>query len=361
VRELCTYMMVGVGMANEDQLAILRSGVEQWNQWRRYHPDIHVDLTQADLNNADLREANLREADLTQADLRLADLRGADLTRAHLHRAYLFRTKLTGAYLVGMDLNAADLVGADLSGANLQGADLRRADLIGANLRGADLSGAKLIGASLARTHLEHAILDGCYIYGISAWDLHLDGTRQANLRITLSSEPEILVDNLEVAQFLHMMLNNQAIRAVIDTITSKVVLILGRFSNTRKPVLEALRDALRARGYVPVLFDFEPSVERNLTETITLLARMARFVIADLTEPVSIPQELQAIVPDVQVAVRPIIAKGFTPYALFADFHGYPWMLDVYTYTDLDGLVASIEDEIIAPAEAKVKAQREK
>jgi len=29
----------------------------------------------------------------------------------------------------------------------------------------------------------------------------------------------------------------------------------------------------------------------RNLTETITLLARMARFIIADLTDPSSIPR----------------------------------------------------------------------
>ena len=36
----------------------------------------------------------------------------------------------------------------------------------------------------------------------------------------------------------------------------------------------------------------------RDITETVTLLARMARFFIADLAEPSSIPKELEAIAP---------------------------------------------------------------
>jgi len=66
----------------------------------------------------------------------------------------------------------------------------------------------------------------------------------------------------------------------------SKVVLILGRFSEERKPILDALREALRARRYVPILFDFSGPESRDTTETVTLLARMARFVVADLTDP---------------------------------------------------------------------------
>jgi hypothetical protein len=40
--------------------------------------------------------------------------------------------------------------------------------------------------------------------------------------------KPAITVDNIEVAQFIYLMLHNQKIRDVIDTITSKAVLILG-------------------------------------------------------------------------------------------------------------------------------------
>jgi len=42
--------------------------------------------------------------------------------------------------------------------------------------------------------------------------------------------EPVITVDNIEVAQFIYLLLNNRAICNVIDAIASKAVLILGRF-----------------------------------------------------------------------------------------------------------------------------------
>jgi hypothetical protein len=50
-------------------------------------------------------------------------------------------------------------------------------------------------------------------------------------------------------------MLNNQKVRDVIDAITSKVVLILGRFAADRRAVLDALREELRKRDYLPILF----------------------------------------------------------------------------------------------------------
>ncbi|HEX5439829.1 MAG TPA: hypothetical protein VFW76_03020, partial [Ktedonobacterales bacterium] len=74
--------------------------------------------------------------------------------------------------------------------------------------------------------------------------------------------------------------------RRLVVHITSKVVLILGSFSAERKPVLDALREALRRHpnGYIPVLFDFEPQASRPVLETVKTLANLARFVIADLT-----------------------------------------------------------------------------
>jgi hypothetical protein len=138
------------------------------------------------------------------------------------------------------------------------------------------------------------ADLTYCRIYGVSAWGLKLnDNTRQQNLIITSEKQSKITVDNIEVAQFIYLLLNNEKIRDVIDTITSKAVLILGRFTPERKQVLDALRDELRKRNYLPIVFDFEKSAGRDITETVSLLARMARFVVADITDARSIPQEL--------------------------------------------------------------------
>jgi hypothetical protein len=205
----------------------------------------------------------------------------------------------------------ADLGRANLDGVALARANLRRANLSGATLVGVNLSAADLRNASVVCTDLTGADLTGCCIYGISVWGVKLGGVKQQNLIITPEDEPEITVDNIEVAQFIYLLLHNEKLRDVIDTITSKVVLILGRFTDERKKVLDALREELRNRHYVAIVFDFELPKRRNVTETVTLLARMARFVIADLTDPSSIPQELQAMIPSIRVPVQPLLLEG--------------------------------------------------
>jgi hypothetical protein len=55
------------------------------------------------------------------------------------------------------------------------------------------------------------------------SWGVKLEGARQQNLIITPAIEPEIAVDNIEVGQFIYLLLHNEKIRDVIDTITSKV------------------------------------------------------------------------------------------------------------------------------------------
>jgi hypothetical protein len=179
-------------------------------------------------------------------------------------------------------------------------------------------------------------------------------------LVITQESEPEITVDNIEIAQFIYLMLNNQKVRDVIDTITSKVVLILGRFTADRKAVLDALREVLRKRNYVPILFDFNVPATRDITETVSLLARMARFIIADITDPSSIPKELEAIVPGLAVPVQPLLESS-RPYAMFKDYWKYDWVLPVYRYEGLEQLLEKLPEKVIDPSEGKVKALQER
>ena len=123
--------------------------------------------------------------------------------------------------------------------------------------------------------------------------------------------------------------------------------------------MLDALREELRQRDYTPVLFDFDKSASQDLLGTVETLARMARFVIADLTEASSVPAELQAIVPHLRtVPVRPLLRTGAPEYALFKSLEKYPWVLKKFKYKDV-AKVRSSFDRIISPAERMARKLR--
>ncbi|MET0647109.1 MAG: pentapeptide repeat-containing protein [Pyrinomonadaceae bacterium] len=316
-----------------------------------------VSLREASLSEADLREADLRRADLQETDLNKADLRGADLRHAYLYEADLRHADLRGAHLVEAYLHGASLIGANLGEADLTGANLNEANLSGANLSKAELGMAVLVG-----TNLHGATLVGCSIHGVSVWRVDLGEAEQRDLVVSGFGEPTVTVDNLEVAQFIYLLLNNQKIRDVIDTITSKAVLILGRFTEERKAVLDAVREELRRRDYLPIQFDFDKPSSRNLTETVSTLAHISRFIIADITDAKSIPQELQRIVPDLpSLPVQPLILSSQYEYAMFKDFKDYPWVLPPYRYQSTEDLLASLQERVINPALAKAKEIEER
>lgn len=126
-------------MANEEQIAILKQGVEAWNQWRNQNRDIVPDLT----------SANFEAADLCGADLTSANLMLANLLEAKLNRSDLIAANLDAALL-----READLRNTDLRHANLRNANLILADLSGARLHDANLSNALLHGADLTEAYL---------------------------------------------------------------------------------------------------------------------------------------------------------------------------------------------------------------
>ena len=281
---------------------------------------------------------------------------------ANLNEANLMFANLNEANLMLANLNGANLSGTILKQADLRGANLSKADLAEAYLSEANLDGADLTHANLVKTNLEGANLTACSVYGISAWNLRLKEAIQSNLVITPEDESPIQVDNLEVAQFIYLLLNNERIRDVIDTVGKKAVLILGRFTTDRKAVLDAIREALRNNGYLPILFDFEKPSTRDTHETIVTLAGMVRFIIADITDPKSIPQELASIVPNLpSVPVQPLLQNGFEPWGMYEHIERYPWVLPLVPYENQEALLTALPLKVIAPAEAKAKEQAPK
>lgn len=398
---------------------LLDDDVRCWNQWRAENPEIHPDLSgislsrrslsAADLNRCNLSGTHLNQTDLSNCDLERANLSSASLLRANLQGANLNRAMACGANFAGSNLCRSTITDADLSNchlteaqlesANLSRTDISKANLYGANLRTAKLKGAKLAWSSLTRvdlsgadlslcdltgtsfieadltganlwlanlrfarfidSHLDRANLSGCRVYGVSVWNVSSEAAIESDLVITPPDEVAITVDSLAIAQFVYLLLDSKDIRKTIDTVSSKVVLILGRFTADRMAVLNAIRDALRARDYLPLLFDFEGPSKRDVTETVSTLAHLARFVIADITDARSIPQELMAIVPNLpSVPVQPLLLSSEQEYGMFEHFRRYPWVLKTFEYSGLDALVGSFDHRIVQPAEAMANAQ---
>jgi hypothetical protein len=328
-------------VANQEHLEILKQGVDVWNAWR-----------DADCSEPDLAEAQLIGANLGGVNFAGANLTGAELQLANLVEANLTNARLRGANLSLTELYRAVADGADLNEANLSGARLVRATFIGSNLTRANLSAALLI-----ETELADADLSGSYIYGVSAWNVRAnERTKQQGLTISAEDEPAVTIDDLEVAQFVYLLLHNEKIRRVIDTVGKKGVLLLGRFTEGRIAVLDRLRDELRQRGYLPIVFNFDKPETKDFTETVRLLAGLSKFVIADLTSPKSAPYELGAIVSQTMIPFQPIIAEGESPFAMLQDL----WInysdrvFRPVHYSSVDALIASLDEKIIQPAEAR-------
>lgn len=309
-------------------------------------------LGQAQLNQADLRGANLSGAKMGGTQLNVAKLDGANLSTSDLHYAGVRAASLRKANLYRAGLKQTDFTGADLTGA-----DLREANLDGTIFRGASLRQAHLEGARLNETNLEEADLTGAWVYGISAWNVKLAGAKQIDLVASRAGEPLITVDRIELAQLIYQLQQTRSFSHLVDTMASKLVLILGRFTQQRKAVLEGVREVLRAENYVPVLYDVEKSKRRDLVEMISGLGHLARFIIADITDPRCVPQELERIVKDVpSVPVQPVIARGKPVFATFEHLQRYPWMLELYEYESSTALFTALREKLIREAERQAE-----
>jgi hypothetical protein len=166
-------------MANAEQLSILTQGCEAWNNWRREHSGVSIDLRAADLQGVDLVQANLANVDLSEAQLS-----GANLTQADLAKSLLVSTNLSGANLTRAILNEAQLTSsaifrADLTAASLVRANLQNAMVVLSNftlsdLTQAHLARANLLSALFIRTKLGSTRFDGARLEWTAFIDVDL-------------------------------------------------------------------------------------------------------------------------------------------------------------------------------------------
>jgi hypothetical protein len=222
----------------------------------------------------------------------------------------------------------------------------------------------------LDEANIAKATLTGCAVYGLSLWGLK--GTPKEQLNLVISPidppplkpiEPDLMVDYLEMAQFVYLLTTYEKLLNVIDTISSKVVLILGRFGE-RLPVLKAIQEELRhykdtngKNRHIPFVFDFRGPESQDLMTTARTIAHMSRFIIADLTVPKSAVMEVHDIVQQIETPVKLIIdvSSGEAPPRMLESDLKYPWLIpEVYGYKNVEGLSANLESHVVSPAEEK-------
>lgn len=69
-----------------------------------------------------------------------------------------------------------------------------------------------------------------------------------------------------------------------------------------------------------------------------SVLARLARFVIVDITDPKSSPYELLQFVSDCRTPVQAVVG-GQTAFSMFKDLYKYPWVLPLAEYESAEDI----------------------
>lgn len=120
----------------------------------------------------------------------------------------------------------------------------------------------------------------------------------------------------------------------------------------------------MRAKGYLPILFDFPKPESQDLTGTVSALANISRFIIADLTDPSCSPYEIGLVAPYMK-PIKPLFQPSTAArheFAMFQDLRKrYSWVLPVYRYKDRESLLTSLKEKVIAPAEKSVQMLEKK
>ena len=164
-----------------------------------------------------------------------------------------------------------------------------------------------------------------------------------------------VRAERAQTIEGLAERLDGEGVSRMLSDIAARSVLILGRFTAERKAILDAIRKALATppRQYVPIVFDFEKPGDRTLIGSILRFASVSRFVIADLSDPKSVPAELQAIVPQfLSLPVVPIIEATQREYPVAEDILLRQSVKPVVPYRDEAHLMAILDAQILAPAE---------
>ena len=208
---------------------------------RDANPNIRPELRELDFekkvksgpsyyDRADLSGFNFSGCDLNGILWRNSIVQDCNFDDCSIHYADLCFSSFLNCTFRRTSMRVTKIGSASFENCVFEDADLAYCTAEETSFKKSSIFGCSLNHVQLVKADLSGVVLHNTSVYGISTWDLKLEGAMQSDLSIT-DDGPTLTVDSIEVAQFVSLLLKNPKIRDVIDTLVSKIVLILGRFS----------------------------------------------------------------------------------------------------------------------------------
>lgn len=164
-------------MANLDHIKILKSGKENWNNWRNKNPGLIPDLSETDLSNIQLCNVKLFKsenptfenlyisAELEKGkskdkfDIIVAQVKcdGYNFRNVNFHKTKFINSNLIGADFAESIIENCNFQNALLCQANLGKVNAENADFSNANLKDSNLAAANFRSAIFTRANIERA------------------------------------------------------------------------------------------------------------------------------------------------------------------------------------------------------------
>jgi hypothetical protein len=331
---------------NPEQVIV--QGAVAWNKWQEQNKSpVHF----ARPHWYDCRNAN----GIQVKGRNKLDFSGMHLANASIQHAFSEGLNFRNAKIVDCHFEEGDFSRADFSGTTFMNTKFNKTIFTDSVFAGSAFHNCNLNRVNLANANFCVKEIVETVVYGVSAWDLKTnDEMKQSNLIIEKTYELysdiiargqiPLMVDDIELAQFVYYLSRHKKMRNMINILNSKGALLLGQFKDGGLDRLYKLRDWLKARNYIPMIFDFDRPDSLDYTETVITMAGLSKVIFADLSGE-SVPQELHATMTNFQKPVITYSQKG--AYSMFKDLkrkNPYAFELE---YTDEQDLFSKMENTL--------------
>ena len=170
-----------------DYIALLKSGIDKWAAERMSNPAFRPILRDVNLaaefggpDFYDLPE--FAGVDFSNSDMHMASLRNCSFFDCNFDDARLTCTDMVDAYFVNCTfrrtcMRVSKIGDAKFEDCVFENCDMSYCSAEETSFKSSTFTNTKMKHMSLVHTDFSNAKLEGCFLYGISSWDLNLDNT----------------------------------------------------------------------------------------------------------------------------------------------------------------------------------------